>query len=36
MNELEQTLLFGATAIVLAGTLVVFVWQYVRGRDRDE
>lgn len=36
MNQLEQTLLFGATAIVLAGTLVVFVWQYLRGRDRGD
>lgn len=36
MNEFEQTLLFGATAIVLVGTLIVFVWQWMRGRGRDE
>ncbi|WP_281166851.1 hypothetical protein [Microbacterium luticocti] len=43
MNELEQTLLFATTTLVLAGTLVVFVVQYIRrygrkdrGRDRDE
>jgi hypothetical protein len=35
MNEFEQTLLFAATAIVLVGTLIVFVWQYFRGRSRD-
>jgi hypothetical protein len=38
MNDLEQILLFAATTIVLAGTLVVFVVQYVRryrGRRRD-
>jgi len=36
MNELEQNLLFGATAIVLAGTLAVFVWQYLRRRGRGD
>jgi hypothetical protein len=36
MNALEQNLLFGATAIVLAGTLAVFIWQYMRGRDRGD
>lgn len=30
MNPLEQTLLFAVTAIILAGTLVVFVVQYFR------
>ncbi len=35
MNEFEQTLLFAATGIVLLGTLIVFVWQYVRGRGKD-
>lgn len=30
MNSLEQNLLFAATLFVLAGTLVVFVVQYVR------
>lgn len=36
MNSLEQTLLFASTGIVLLGTLIVFVVQYLRGRDRDE
>jgi hypothetical protein len=35
MSDFEQTLLFAATAIVLVGTLIVFVWQYFRGRNRD-
>lgn len=30
MNGFEQTLLFAVTAIILAGTLVVFVVQYFR------
>ena len=34
MTELEQNLLFAGTAIVLAGTLIVFVWQWWRGRGR--
>lgn len=36
MNDFEQNLLFGATALVLAGTLIVFVWQWYRGRGRDD
>jgi hypothetical protein len=35
MTEFEQTLLFAATAIVLLGTLIVFVWQYVRNNRKD-
>ena len=35
MSGFEQNLLFGATAVVLVGTLIVFVWQWLRGRDRD-
>ena len=35
MNEFEQTLLFASTAVVLLGTLIVFVWQYLRGRGKD-
>lgn len=35
MNEFEQNLLFASTAIVLLGTVIVLVWQYFRGRDRD-
>jgi hypothetical protein len=35
MNEFEQNLLFASTAIVLLGTLIVFMWQYFRGRGRD-
>lgn len=37
MNGFEQNLLFGATVVVLAGTLIVFVVQYLRSRrDRDD
>ncbi|MFT4219299.1 MAG: hypothetical protein QM611_02105 [Microbacterium sp.] len=36
MNELEQNLLFGMTTIVLAGTLVVFVVQFARGRRKGK
>jgi hypothetical protein len=37
MNALEQNLLFATTAIVIAGTLVVFVVQYIRrSRDKDD
>jgi hypothetical protein len=35
VSAFEQTLLFAATGIVLVGTLIVFVWQYFRGRGRD-
>lgn len=36
MSSLEQTLLFGTTAIILVGTLIVFVWQYFRNRGRGD
>lgn len=36
MNEFEQTLLLASTGVVILGTLIVFVWQYVRGRGRDD
>jgi hypothetical protein len=38
VNGLDQGLLYGVSAVVLLGTLVVFVMQYVRmnRRDRDE
>ena len=35
MTDLEQNLLFAATAIVLVGTLIVFVWQYFRSNRKD-
>lgn len=35
MSETEQTLLFATTAIILVGTLVVFVWQYFRDNRKD-
>ena len=35
MTEFEQTMLFASTAIVLVGTLIVFVWQYLRMNRRD-
>lgn len=36
ISEFEQNLLLGVAAITLAGTLVVFVWQWLRHRGRDE
>ena len=36
MSEFEQTLLFAVTGIVLLGTLIVFVWQWLKGRGRDD
>jgi hypothetical protein len=35
VSDFDQTLLFAATGIVLVGTLIVFVWQFFRNRDRD-
>ena len=35
MSEFEQNLLCAATAIVLVGTLIVFVWQYFRSYRKD-
>jgi len=37
VSSLEQTLLFAATTLVLAGTLVAFIVQYIRhnGKHRD-
>jgi hypothetical protein len=35
VNATEQTLLFASTGVVLVGTLVVFVVQFLRGRRRD-
>ena len=35
MNEFEQTLLFAATGVVLVGTIIVFVVQYLR-RGKDD
>lgn len=36
MTEFEQNLLFASTGVVLVGTLVVFIVQYIRGRSRDD
>jgi hypothetical protein len=38
VSTLEQSLLYATTAIILAGTLVVFVVQYIRryGRKHDD
>jgi len=35
VNATEQTLLFASTGLVLVGTLVVFVVQFIRSRGRD-
>lgn len=36
MSPTEQALLFAATGVVLVGTLIVFVWQYMRMNRRDK
>lgn len=36
ISDLEQNLLFATAAIVIGGTLVVFVWQWWRSRGRDD
>lgn len=36
VSEFEQTLLFAATGVVLVGTVIVFAWQYFRGRGRGD
>lgn len=36
MSGLEQSLLYGVTIIILAGTLIVFVVQYIRRYGRDK
>lgn len=36
MSSFDQNLLFGATAIVMAGTVIVLVWQWWRSRGRDD
>jgi len=36
VNPTEQTLLFTSTAVVLVGTLVVFVVRFIRGRGDDD
>jgi len=37
MTALEQNLLFGVTVVILAGTLIVFVAQFLRSRrNRDD
>jgi hypothetical protein len=36
VNPVEQTLLLVTSAIILAGTLVVFVWRWFRDRDRGD
>jgi hypothetical protein len=35
VSEFEQNLLFAATAVVLVGTLIVFLWQWRRNRHDD-
>jgi len=35
VTDLEQNLLFAVSAIVLVGTLIVFVWQYFRSNRKD-
>ena len=32
MNAVEQGLLYGVTVVILLGTLIVFVVQYLRNR----
>jgi hypothetical protein len=33
---MEQTLLLAVTGVILVGTLIVFVWQYLRNNRRDK
>jgi len=33
ISEFDQALLFGVTAVVLVGTLVVLIWQLIRRKD---
>lgn len=35
MNEIEQAALYGVAIVTILGTLIVFIVQLVRGRDRD-
>lgn len=34
MTEVEQNLLFAVTGVILLGTLIAFVVQYFRNKDR--
>lgn len=34
MSEVEQTLLFAVSGVILLGTLTVFIVQYFRNKDR--
>lgn len=36
MNEFEQTLLLSTTALILATTLAIYVWQWFKRRGRDD
>jgi len=36
ISEFDRNLLFAVSALILLGTLTVFIWQYVRNRNRDE
>ena len=36
MTEFEQNVLLTISAVVVGGTLVVFVWQWLRNRGRDD
>lgn len=36
ISPFEQTLLFAVTGIILLGTLIAVVWQWFRGRNRDD
>ncbi|MGA7148243.1 MAG: hypothetical protein WBX17_07135 [Microbacterium sp.] len=35
ISELDRNLLFAVSALIVLGTLTVFIWQLVRSRDRD-
>ena len=36
VTEIQQNLLFAVSAIILVGTMAVFIWQYFRGRGRGD
>ena len=33
-NPFEENLLYGVAALIITGTLIVFVWPWWRSRDR--
>jgi hypothetical protein len=36
ISDLDRNLVLAVSALIVLGTLVVFIWQLVRHRNRDE